>query len=99
MPLVQSPRHIGKGARSAFHPQENFVKAWLRNLFGSDNGDDVCIAKIMAVVAFFSFLAYAGVGLHKGQFDQSAFASGIMQVLLGAGGVIAGKNLSTRKDA
>lgn len=72
------------------------MKELIKKLLCEDNGDQICIAKIMALAAFLSFLGYAAFGLYKGNVDLEKFANGIMQVLLGAGGVIAGKNLSTK---
>jgi hypothetical protein len=72
------------------------VKEIVKKLLCEDNGDQLCIAKIMAVIAFISFLGYAAFGLIKGNFALDGFANGVMQVLLGAGGVIAGKNISTK---
>jgi hypothetical protein len=72
------------------------MKALLQKLLCEDNGDQVCIAKILALIAFFSFLVYAGFGLVKGQFALKEFAEGITMVLGSSGAVIIGKNLSTR---
>ena len=73
------------------------MKAWLLKLFGEDNGADVCIAKIMAAVAFITFLGYALWGLRDGHYAIADFASGLMQVLMGSAAVIAGKNITTRQ--
>lgn len=74
------------------------MKAFLLKLFGEDNGSDVCIAKIMACAAFITFLGYAIWGLHLGHYALSDLASGLMQVLMGSAAVVAGKNITTRRE-
>ncbi len=71
---------------------------WLRDIFSEPDGEAVCVAKVMAVFAFLSFLGYSGYGLFHDHFAMSDFASGLMQVMLGSAGVIAGKNFSERHD-
>lgn len=75
---------------------ENQARSWLKQLFAEDNGNDLCIAKIMAAVAFVSYLIYAGIGMWQHHFNLTDFGTGLMTVLLGSAGVIAGKNFSTR---
>lgn len=70
---------------------------WFRQLFSEDNGDDPCVAKIMATVAFISYVAYAGVGLYQGHFGLTDFGTGLMTVLFGSAGIISGKNFSTHQ--
>jgi hypothetical protein len=72
------------------------MKAFLLKLFGEDNGSDVCIAKLMAALAFLAFLAYAIWGLHLGHFAVTEFGTGLMQVLGGSAAIVAGKNITTR---
>ena len=75
------------------------MKAALLKFFGEDNGTDLCIAKIMACIAFLTYLAYAFWGLRGGQhYAISEFANGLMQVLCGSAAVIAGKNITTRRE-
>jgi hypothetical protein len=73
------------------------MKAALLKFFGEDNGTDLCIAKIMACIAFLSFLGYSLWGLRQGHYAVDAFANGLMQVLCGSAAVIAGKNITTRQ--
>lgn len=71
----------------------------LVKIFGSDNGDDICIAKILACIAFFTYLGYVIYGLTPhggGHFAVSEFANGLMQVLGGSAAVIGAKNFSTK---
>ncbi len=72
------------------------MKKMIQTLLCEDNGDQICIAKIMALVAFVSFLGYATYGIYQGHFALGDFATGMMQVLFGSAGVIAGKNLTTK---
>ncbi len=72
------------------------VKQWIKDIFSEPDGQAVCVAKVLAVVAFFSYLGYAGFGLFHQHFAISEFANGLLQVLLGSGGIIAGKNFSER---
>ncbi len=72
------------------------VKSWLTTLLGEDNGNEVCIAKLLALFAFISYIGYAAYGLVQGHFALNDFSSGIMNVLLGSGAAIAGKNITTR---
>lgn len=74
------------------------MKAFLMKIFGEDNGSDICIAKIMACVAFLTFLGYALWGLHLGHYQISDFGNSLMQVLVGCAAVIAGKNITTRRE-
>lgn len=74
----------------------NKIKQWLQDIFSEPDGQAICIAKVMAVIAFISFLAYSGYGLTCDHFAIQEFGSGLLQVLLGSAGVIAGKNLSEK---
>jgi hypothetical protein len=74
------------------------VSQWVKDIFSEDNGEAVCVAKVLAVIAVLSFIGYGGFGLYKDHFDIANFASGMMQVLLGSGGIIAGKQLTQKKD-
>lgn len=72
------------------------IKGWLKDIF-TDDKEDVCIARTMAVLSFLAFLAYAIYGLMvKDHYALADFASGTMQVLLGSAGIIAGKNLTEK---
>ena len=72
------------------------MRQWIKDIFSEPDGQAVCVAKVMAVVAFLSFLVYAGYGLRHDHFSITDFANGLLQVLLGSGGIIAGKNFSER---
>jgi hypothetical protein len=72
------------------------VRQWIKDIFSEPDGQAVCVAKVMAVIAFLSFLGYAGFGLFHDHFAITDFANGLLQVMLGSAGVIAGKNLSER---
>lgn len=74
------------------------MRQWIRDIFSEPDGQAVCVAKVMAVIAFLSFLGYSGYGLFHDHFSITDFANGILQVLLGSAGVIAGKNFSERGD-
>ncbi len=76
---------------------KDLLKRFLKNLITEDDGESFCIAKIMAAMAFFSFIGYAIFGLIHGHFALQEFASGLMQVLAGSGAVIMGKQM-TQKD-
>ncbi len=75
------------------------VKKFIANLLKeAGENSPYCIARVMSMVAFVSFLGYAIFALvARDHFDVSGFANGLMQVLVGCGGIIAGKNL-TQKD-
>ncbi len=70
---------------------------WIKKLIADETGNSPCIAKIIGSVSVVAYFGYAGVGLHSGHFDMEGFAHGLMDVLLGAGGLIAGKQLTTRR--
>jgi hypothetical protein len=73
------------------------IRDFLLNVFNEDNGGAICVAKILAVLAVLSFIAYAVYGLiHGDHFALNDFGNGLMTVLLGSGGVIAGKNITTK---
>lgn len=56
-----------------------------------------CIARVMSLIAFVSYLGYAIYGLVvKDHYALSDFANGMMQVLFGSAGIMAGKNLTQR---
>lgn len=74
------------------------IKVWLKQILTEDDNATLCVAKILAVLAVFSFFGYAAYGLYKDHFALSEFASGLMQVLLGSGGVILGKQLTQQKQ-
>jgi hypothetical protein len=69
---------------------------WIKDIFSEPDGDAICVAKVMAVIAFCSYLGYAGWGLFHDHFAIGEFANGILQVLIGSAGVIAGKNFSEK---
>jgi hypothetical protein len=72
---------------------------FLKHLFDEDNGDDICIAKIMAVVAFITYVGYVIYGLTPfggSHFAVGEFANGLMQVLGGSAAVIGTKNATTK---
>ena len=72
------------------------VRQWLKDIFSEPDGQAVCVAKVMAVMAFLSYLSYSTWGLIHDHFILGEFANGLLQVLLGSAGVIAGKNFSER---
>lgn len=74
------------------------MKAFIAHLFCEDNGSDVCIAKLMAVIAFCTFLGYACWGLHLGHYAIADFGSGLMQVLAGSAAIVGAKNITTRQS-
>jgi hypothetical protein len=72
------------------------IGKWIKDIFSEPDGEAICIAKVMAIIAFFSYLGYSGWGLLHDHFAINEFANGILQVLLGSAGVIAGKNFSEK---
>lgn len=72
------------------------LRSWTQDIFSEDDGQAICVAKVLAVLAFFSFLGYAGFGLYEGHFDLGGFAQGLMMVLAGSGAIIAGKQFGQR---
>jgi hypothetical protein len=72
------------------------IKQWIKDAFTEDDGNAICVAKCLAVLAVFSFIGYAAVGLWHGHFSLSEFGDGLMTVLLGSGGVIAGKQITQK---
>ena len=73
------------------------IKKWIKDIFSEDDGDAVCIAKVLAVFSILTYIGYAAFGLFKGHFDLTNYANGMMQVLLGSGGIIAGKQITQKK--
>lgn len=75
------------------------IKQWVKDIFSEDNGEAVCVAKVLAVLSVFAFIGYAIYGLiAKDHFALNEFASGLMNVLLGGGGVIAGKQFTQKSS-
>lgn len=70
----------------------NKIKAWLVELLREDNGSDVCIIKVMAIVAFFTVVGY---GIYHGA-NIMEFAQSVSLALGAAGGSITVKNYSTK---
>ena len=73
------------------------IAKYLKQILTEDDNATFCIAKCLALVAFFSFIGYAIFGLVKDHYDVSSYANGLMQVLLGSGGLIAGKQFSQKQ--
>ena len=74
------------------------IKLFFKQLMTEDDNSTFCIAKLMAVVAFASYLGYAGYGLYQAKtYDMNSYATGLMMVLTGAGAIIGAKNI-TQKD-
>lgn len=75
----------------------NYIKKWLLDIFSEDDNATICVAKCLAVLAVLAFVGYAAYGLiHGDHFSLSDFGSGLMTVLLGSSGVIAGKQLTQK---
>lgn len=73
------------------------IAKWLQDIFSEDDGMAICVAKVLAVIAVLSYIIYAAYGLLKhDHFDISGFASGLMQVLGGSGGIIAAKQFTQK---
>ncbi len=70
------------------------LKEWVSKLIADDKGEAPCIAKILSGASVASYIGYAGISLHSGHFDLSGFGHGLMEVLAGAGALIAGKQLT-----
>lgn len=75
----------------------NRIKQWVKDIFSEDDGEAVCVAKVLAVISVISFIGYGLFGLMHDHFALNEFANGMMQVLLGSGGVIAGKQFTQQK--
>jgi hypothetical protein len=74
------------------------IKTFFKQLMTEDDNQTFCIAKLMAVVAFLSFMGYAGYGLYLNKTpDLNAYANGLMITLTGCGAIIAAKQF-TQKD-
>lgn len=75
----------------------NHIKKWMQDIFSEDDGMAICVAKVLAVVAVLSFIAYAAYGLFKhDHFVLADFANGLMQVLGGSGAIIAAKQVTQK---
>jgi hypothetical protein len=72
------------------------IKQWISDVLKETGNNTVCIARVMAIIAFVSFLGYAVFGLVHEHFALNDFGNGLMTVLLGSGGVLAGKNLTQK---
>ena len=72
------------------------IRRLLKNILTEDDNLTYCVAKVMALIAFVSFIGYAVVGLFHDHFSLAEFGNGLMTVLLGSGGVILGKQVSQK---
>lgn len=69
---------------------------WVHDILSEPDGEAICVAKVLAVIGFLSFLGYAVWGLIHDHFAIQEFANGLLQVLMGCAGVIMGKNFSEK---
>lgn len=75
------------------------TRSVLTQIFTEDDGVSVCVAKVLAVGAVVAYVCYAGYGLlHSDHFALGEFGNGLMTVLLGGSGIIAGKQFTQQKD-
>lgn len=74
------------------------INKWISDILKETGNDTIDISRIMAVIAFVSYLGYAGFGLYKDHFDLNTFATGLLQVLLGAGGIVGIKQATTKSS-
>jgi hypothetical protein len=73
------------------------LKTWIKQALTEDDNATICVAKVLAVISFFTFIGYAVYGLiHGDHHALNEFGNGLMTVLLGSGGLIAGKQLSQK---
>ncbi len=56
----------------------------------------VCIARVIALVSFVSYLGYAVYGLMNGHYDITGYGDGLMATLTGSGAIILGKTIADR---
>ena len=70
------------------------IKTWISKLIADDKGEAPRIAKILSGTSVASYIGYAGLSLHAGHFDIAGLGHGLMEVLAGAGALIAGKQLT-----
>ena len=73
------------------------IKQYIKDALTEDDGQAVCVAKVMAVFAFFSYIGYGSYGLATGHFDLELYSRGLMEVLIGSGSIIAGKQITQAK--
>ena len=76
----------------------NNLKGFITSLLKEAGADSpYCIARVMSLIAFVSYIGYALFALvMRDHYDVTGYASGLMQVLFGCGGIIAGKQLTQR---
>ena len=51
----------------------NKIKQWIKDIFSEDDGEAVCVAKVLAVIAVLSFIGYGCFGLYKDHFDVAGY--------------------------
>lgn len=73
---------------------------FIRDLFTEDDGVSWCLAKVTSAVALVSYLGNATYAIYTGHApDMGSFGSGLFQVLSGCGVLIAGKQITQRKES
>jgi hypothetical protein len=72
------------------------IKHRLWQIFSEDSDDSLCVAKVLAVIAFVAYLVYSGYGLFTGHFVLEEFSRGLMETLVGSAAVIAGKQMTQK---
>jgi len=73
------------------------MKKILRDWFTEDDGTSYCIAKALAAIAVIFYLVNVTYSIYIGNApDLKAFGDGLMQVMIGAGALIAGKQFTQK---
>lgn len=76
-----------------------FLSKFIHDCLTEDDGQSYCLAKVTAILAVISFWAFAGYGVSiSHSVDLDKFSTGLMEVLGGAGALIAGKQATQKKD-
>lgn len=75
------------------------MKKFLNDLFTEDDGTSWCFAKVTSFIAVVSFLGNTTYSIYSGHAPNlEQFGTGLMQVLIGCSAIIAGKQITQKKD-
>ena len=71
---------------------------FITDLFTEDDGKSWCLAKVTSFIAVVSFLGNTTYIIYSGHAPNlEQFGTGLMQVLIGCGALIAGKQATQKK--
>ena len=70
---------------------------FLKDLITEDDGESYCIARVLLLASFISFVGFSGYEVYNTKaFRMTDFGTGIMTILTGGAAVIGAKQITTK---